>query len=135
MNTPNNTPAGFRLNNPCNLRKDGKLCRFDSMTDGFRAALQRLEHFHRRDGLHSVKAMITRWTPDATEQHRKYYVRLVSAAASVRPGAYVQDPAICPSPWVDILVALAQAENGVETYDPKLLRSWAREAWERQYEE
>jgi hypothetical protein len=34
---------------------------------------------------------------------------------------------------VDILVALAQAENGVETHDPKLLRSWAREAWERMY--
>ena len=139
-------PRGFRNNNPCNIRKgsqwlgldperpdDGEFCRFTSMTYGFRAPMKLLQVYYRRYGLHSVKAMISRWAPES-ENNTRYYIRLVAAAANVTPGAYLTDPEICSTPWVSILVAMAQVENGVDTYDPKLLHSWAQAAWEMLYE-
>ena len=67
------------------------------MEYGFRAALKLLQVYYRKHGLRSIKALISRWAPES-ENNTRYYIRLVSAAANVTPGAYLPDPEICPFP-------------------------------------
>lgn len=137
-------PRGFRNNNPCNIRKggnwqgldtppdDGEFCRFTSLAYGFRAALKLLRTYYNKYGLRTVDSIIRRWAPES-ENNTAYYIRIVATSAKVTPKMYLPDFAIAKTMWVNILVTMAQVENGVDTYDESYLKLKATEGYEMLY--
>jgi hypothetical protein len=88
---------GLRNKNPGNLRHNAAFdwlgeiapdaqgyCRFDSDHDGLRACALDLLTKWRRDGLRTVRAIITRYAPP-TENATGNYVAAVTAALGVKP--------------------------------------------------
>ncbi len=117
---------GIRNNNPGNLvdtginwkgldhpRNDGRYLRFVAPEWGIRALVRVLNAYYHRHGLHTVRAIITRYAPP-TENDTEAYIRHVAQALGVSPDQ--------PLPWSRTIVrklveAIIKHENGIQPYD------------------
>ena len=85
------TSRGIRNNNPLNIRftrphlwlgqtegTDKEFCTFRSMEWGLRAGLYLLTKYHSQYGLHTVKAIISRWAPPSDGNDTASYIREVT---------------------------------------------------------
>jgi hypothetical protein len=91
MENVENTPRGIRNNNPGNIRwgvawdglvpeserTDPDFCQFARSHFGLRALAMNLRNYQRRDGLKTVREMITRWAPPR-KNNTESYILVVS---------------------------------------------------------
>ncbi len=136
-------PRGYRNNNPGNIRKgktqwvglcrrqkDKEFCQFKSLAMGFRAMLKTLRSYYESKHLRSLLALITRWAPTADGNDPLAYANRVSAQVARTIKEPLPHPQGDKILWVDILLAMAEVENGTNRYYPKgYLRACANEAW------
>lgn len=80
-------PRGIRNNNPLNIEhraenkwlglsdppSDGRFCRFKSADYGIRAAASLLMRYYDRDGLNTIRKIVSRWAP-TTENNTSSYI-------------------------------------------------------------
>ena len=135
-------PRGLRNNNPLNIRKggnwqgldnppdDGAFCRFVSMEMGFRAAFKLLHRYYHKYKLRTTRDIIARWAPEGDGNNTKRYARFVSLSIGRTPRDYIPDIELFRWEWVQIVVAMAQVENGVNYCDEVVLEYQAGKAWD-----
>ena len=91
MTMKSKNTRGIRNNNPLNIRftrphlwlgqtegTDKEFCTFRSMEWGLRAGLYLLTKYHSQYGLHTVKAIISRWAPPSDGNDTASYIREVT---------------------------------------------------------
>lgn len=120
-----NIARGIRNNNPLNIihdpankwlgladpPSDGRFCRFISADYGIRAACLLLMKYQDRDGINTIRGIISKWAP-ATENNVNAYVAAVST--------YTGLPADLPLDLHDrstvkqLVHAMGNVENGTE---------------------
>lgn len=136
-------PRGYRNNNPGNLRhgktewkglcraqKDKEFCQFRSLSMGFRAMLKLLLNYYETHRLRNLLAILCRWAPTADGNDPQAYAKRVG----LQVGRSAKEPLPHPKGdkilWVDIILAMAEVENGTKTYYPRgHLRACANDAW------
>jgi hypothetical protein len=113
-------PRGLRNNNPGNIRRnpanrwqgaavpqsDNAFVQFVDMVSGVRALALVLKNYERQ-GLDTVRKIISRWAPP-TENDTGSYVRSISRALGVDPDARIDVQAQLPK----LVRAIARHENG-----------------------
>lgn len=113
---------GLRNNNPLNIRhskspwrglstiqSDRAFCSFIAPQWGYRAALITLRNYQSKYGLHTVRAMISRWAPPS-ENNTQAYIKEVC-----RRSGLDADKAVSLSnkdTAVRLLAAMSRVENG-----------------------
>jgi hypothetical protein len=103
---------------------------FKSLKYGFQAMLTRLYHFYRTLNLRCLKDIINRWASETNGKDSEAYARRVSALTARTIKEPLPHPQGDKILWVDILLAMAEVENGTNRYYPKgYLRACANEAW------
>lgn len=85
---------GIRNNNPANIRRgcswkgltktqtDKEFCQFTTMTWGVRALLVTLRTYVVKHHLHTVREIITRWSPPSDGNNTEKYIEYVEKAVS-----------------------------------------------------
>ena len=83
---------GIRNNNPANIRRgcnwqglaktqtDKEFCQFVTMTWGVRALLVTLRTYVVKHHLHTVREIITRWSPPSDNNNTEAYIKFVEKA-------------------------------------------------------
>lgn len=124
-------PRGLRNNNPLNIRKgcrwlglrdfpkDKEFCEFQTMAYGYRAAFVTLRTYYIGHDCKTLRKIINRWAPPS-ENDTDAYLGAVMLKAGIRDAN-----SILPSPfraqnlglWQDILIAMAEVENGTTLVD------------------
>lgn len=135
-------PRGLRNNNPLNIRKgqnwqgldnppdDGAFCRFVNMVMGFRAAFKILHTYYYKYKLTTTRDIIGRWAPEADGNDTKRYARFVAGAIGRTPRQFIPYLEEFRWEWVQIVVAMAQVENGVNNVDAVMMEYYAEQAWD-----
>lgn len=124
-------PVAIRNNNPGNLRfvprvqwqgqtgaGDLGFARFATPAHGFRAAARQILTYADRDGLRTVRAIITRWAPPKGQANGVAYTQNTDgyvAAVAARLRVLADDPINVRDPVVmrGLLVAIAEHEAGL----------------------
>lgn len=126
-------PRGLRNNNPLNIRKgcrwlglrdfptDKEFCEFKTMAYGYRAAFVTLRTYYSKHDCRTLRKIINRWAPPS-ENDTENYLYIVLMKTGIRDAN-----SILPSPflaqnlclWQDILIAMAEVENGTTLVDPE----------------
>ena len=129
-------PRGFRNNNPLNIEhvesnkwlglrdppSDGRFARFKSMDYGIRAAAVLLMRYYDRDGLDTVRKIVSKWAP-STENNTASYI-----AAVCKYTWFTSDVRLDLHDRVTmekLIKAMAKHENGVEVDDIALNKGLA----------
>ncbi len=116
------SPLGLRNNNPFNLEyhnigwqgetgSDGRFSIFDTSANGIRAGMINIHTKMTRDGLNTVRKLITRLSP-AFENPTEDYVQYVSR----RLGVAAEQPIYFSSSIVPLSKAIIQFENGSQPF-------------------
>lgn len=107
--TTTETPRGVRLNNPGNIRHDGRtvwvgqsptqadpdFVTFLSATYGIRA-MAKILHSYKLDGVATIAAAINRWAPASDDNDTTAYWQDVCARCEIEPTAPVDLDEIAP---------------------------------------
>jgi len=83
-------PRGVALNNPLNIEQEGvqwigladdqpdtTFCKFRSPEYGFRAAFKDFRTCHVKYGIHTIRALVTRWAPPEDNNDTESYIAAV----------------------------------------------------------
>ncbi len=119
-----NQSRGWRLNNPCCIRKgttwrglaalqaDNEFCTFIHPLYGFRAAVIIICKTYYGRKLVTIRQIISRWAP-STENNTEAYITMVSKAVGIGADVMLPRPkAETKNVWASILWAIALHENG-----------------------
>ena len=137
-------PRGYRNNNPGNLRqkdgvwrgrcsvqKDPVYWQFRSLMWGFRAMLKCLLGLY--DGemkLRRLYDILCQWVPPNKQITPLQYAMKVGLLVGRTPREALPHPKGDKILWVDIILAMAEVENGTKNYYPRgHLRACANDAW------
>lgn len=139
MKRKKNESRGWRLNNPCCIRKgtkwqgltqvqtDDEFCSFISPLYGFRAAVILIckTYYGRKKA--TIRQIISSWAPP-TENDTEAYVRAVARHVGCSPDMLLPRPkAETKAVWVSLIWAIALHENG---YVPNGLDSVIKKAFD-----
>ena len=136
-------PHGYRNNNPGNIRlgtthwqglcktqKDGEFCQFRTLKWGFRAMLVQLATLYGKHHLRTLLDIYRNWAPSTEGNTPDAKAKRVSGLVSRTIKEPLPHPQGDKILWVDILLAMAEVENGTNRYYPRgYLRACANEAW------
>lgn len=125
------TPRGIRNNNPGNIRHssskwqgmaaeqtDANFVQFIAPEYGIRALAKLLTNYATRDGLNTVRQIISKYAP-STENDTDAYARSVSRALGVTPDTVIG----VPQHLTALVEAIVQHENGQQPYDLALINT------------
>ncbi|WP_333676764.1 structural protein [Dyella sp.] len=132
MNTPDLRPRGVRNNNPGNLEKgqkwqglapasqqtDPRFCVFTAPEWGIRAIGVCFQTYQRREGLKTLRQMISRWAPD-NENDTDGYVQDVARRTGEDPDKPIN--VLDLSILKGIVLAIIWHENGEQPYSQNLI--------------
>lgn len=117
-------PRGIRNNNPGNIRHGDKwkglapiqgdpdFCTFISPEYGIRAMAVLLLNYQRKQGLQTVRQIISRWAPP-TENNTEAYIRHVAERLGVGP----DEPIVIADVLPTLVACIIRHENGQHPYD------------------
>ncbi len=124
MKMKSNQSRGWRLNNPCCIRrgakwvglsaeqKDKDFCTFVSPFYGFRAAIIIICKTYYEQRRVTIRQIIERWAP-AMENHTKSYVDHVSRSVGLGADVFLPRPKReTKKLWASVIWAIALHENG-----------------------
>jgi hypothetical protein len=123
-------PRGIRNNNPGNLEyhagiawrgqvgTDGRYAVFDTSVNGIRAMMINLHTYMRRDGVNTVREIITRWAPHG-ENPTEAYIQFVAR----KVGASAEQPLLWESNVIALAQAISEFENGGVFYTESVFNS------------
>lgn len=118
------TPRGIRNNNPGNIRRSGSkwqgmaatqtdtaFVQFVAPEYGIRALAKLLTNYYTRDGLNTVRAIISKYAP-SNENDTSAYAEAVSRALGVNPDTVIS----VPQHLTALVEAIIKHENGQQPY-------------------
>jgi hypothetical protein len=118
------TPRGIRNNNPGNIRHSGSqwqgmaaqqtdtaFVQFVSPEYGIRALAKLLANYYTRDGLNTVRQIISKYAP-SNENNTDAYAQAVARALGVTPDTVIS----VPQHLAALVEAIIQHENGQQPY-------------------
>lgn len=126
-------PRGLRNNNPLNIRKgcrwlglrdfptDKEFCEFKTMAYGYRAAFVTLRTYYSKHNCRTLREIINRWAPPS-ENNTSSYLQAVMMKTGIRDSnSFLPTPFFAQNIglWQDILIAMAEVENGTTLVDPE----------------
>lgn len=125
---------GLRNCNPGNIRRsrskfkgevrpsrDAAFKQFETMAYGYRAMFVLLDTYHRRYGLTTIRAMISRWAPPS-ENFTDGYIRFVAERSGIDADAMVDSR--LERDMVPIVAAMSEIENGVKAVMTDVHEGW-----------
>lgn len=125
---------GLRNCNPGNIRRsrskfkgevrpsrDAAFKQFETMAYGYRAMFVLLDTYHRRYGLTTIRAMISRWAPPS-ENFTDGYIRFVAERSGIDADAMVYSR--LERDMVPIVAAMSEIENGVKAVMTDVHEGW-----------
>lgn len=125
------TPRGIRNNNPGNIRHsaskwqgmaaqqtDPDFVQFISPEYGIRALARLLTIYYQRDGLNTVRKLITKYAP-ASENNTDAYAQAVARAIGVTPDTIIS----VPQHITALVEAIIRYENGQQPYQIEQIRT------------
>ena len=119
-NIMSTSPMGMRYNNPGNLRPGGREAHYPTMQAGVLAALNNLIAYQHLHGLHTIRGIITRWSPPS-ENDTAAYIQYVSSHTGIGPDQWIS--ATDARTAYNILMAIFANENAGQTPDASLVHS------------
>jgi hypothetical protein len=118
------TPRGIRNNNPGNIRHsvnawqgmsskqtDPDFVQFIAPEYGIRALAKLLTNYYTRDGLNTVRKIISKYAP-SSENNTEAYAQAVSRALGVTPDTIIS----VPQHLTALVEAIIKHENGQQPY-------------------
>lgn len=132
-------PRGIRNNNPLNIRRsedqwkgmaeaqnDRAFVQFKSLEWGWRAAFYLLTRtYYHKYRLYTIRAIISRWAPEADHNDTAAYIAHVSRLTGISPDEPIGTPLEQPARWMMVGVAMAIQENGTASIDWfAMLKGW-----------
>lgn len=136
---------GIRNNNPGNIRvspnnwkgkivgaqkKDREFEEFMSMAYGYRALLKNVRTYIRRDGINTIRGIITRWAPPEDKNNTEGYIQAVCKHMGVSPGYMIKedpkdkDGQKFRADMIKLAAAISRVENGVEPNMADIEAGW-----------
>lgn len=125
------TPRGIRNNNPGNIRHsaskwqgmaaqqtDPAFVQFIAPEYGIRALAKLLSNYYTRDGLNTVRKIISKYAP-SNENDTEAYAQAVAGALGVTPDTVI----IVPRHINALVEAIIQHENGQQPYALALINT------------
>lgn len=125
-------PRGLRNNNPLNIRlgadwlglqkrsADKEFCKFRTMPYGYRAAFKVLRTYYDIHGCRSLRRIITRWAPPSENDSEAYLLAVMKKAGIRDADSGLPNPYYAQNKglWKDIILAMAEVENGTQNVSP-----------------
>ena len=132
---------GLRNNNPGNIRvshnpwkgkivgaakKDKVFEEFVSMAYGYRALLINVRTYIRRDGINTIRGIITRWAPPEDKNNTEGYIQAVCKHMSVSPGYMIKEDNKDKfrGDMIKLAAAISRVENGVDAVMADIEKGW-----------
>ena len=119
-------PRGIRNHNPTNIEyharnewlgqtgSDGRFAVFRAPEYGIRAAAKLLARYQQREGLGTVRDLLSRWAPAGRDNpHLENYIRHVAHRLGIHPTQHI----VLSSQYPVMIAAMIEFENGVQPYD------------------
>lgn len=132
---------GLRNNNPGNIRvsqnawkgkivgaqkKDKVFEEFVSMAYGYRALLINVRTYIRRDGINTIRGIITRWAPPEDRNNTEGYIKAVCKSMGMSPGYMIKEDNKDKfrADMIKLAAAISLVENGVEPNMADIEKGW-----------
>lgn len=134
---------GLRNNNPGNIRvshnpwkgkivgaqkKDKVFEEFVDMAHGYRALLINVRTYIQRDGINTIRGIITRWAPPEDRNNTEGYIKAVCKFMGVSPGYMIKedrkDENKFRADMIKLAAAISLVENGVEPNMADIEAGW-----------
>ena len=128
----NNNPLNIRLGNSQwkglkKMQTDGAFCQFETLKDGWRAAIVLLTStYFNKYHADTIRKIISRWAPQI-ENDTRGYIHFVSEWTQIDADEPLGSPSQYPGRWMAVALAMAMFEGGltdVTPIVPALFQGW-----------
>ena len=120
------TPRGIRNHNPTNIEyharndwlgqmgSDGRFAVFRAPEYGIRAAAKLLARYQQREGLGTVRDLLSKWAPAGEDNpHLDNYIHHVAQRLGIHPTQHI----VLNSQYPVMIAAMIEFENGIQPYE------------------